>query len=78
MSSTTAMDSARTKSGSGTPSASPSGETATSPRAIAKAIFIEPDVSRQRELFAQCPEHLRKLVTSHVKIWRALDDTEIK
>jgi hypothetical protein len=42
------------------------------------AIFLELDVSRQRELFAQCPEHLRKLVRSHVRIWRALDDTEIK
>ena len=67
------MGSAKTKSGSETRSASPSGETATSPRAIAKAIFIEPDVSRQRAIFAQCPEHLRKLVRGHVRIWRALD-----
>jgi hypothetical protein len=56
----------------------PSGVEFTSPRATAMAIFLELDVSRQRELFAQCPEHLRKLVRSHVRIWRALDDTEIK
>ena len=55
----------------------PSGAQFTSPRACARAIFMEQDVSRQRDIFTQCPEHLRKLVRAHVRIWRALDDQRV-
>jgi len=67
LSSTTAMDSVRPKYDSETLSASPSGGTATSPRAYAAAIIALPTRAERAALLEQVPEHLRGLVERHVR-----------
>lgn len=49
-----------------------------SPRSIAASILAQSDVVRQRELFRQCPEHLRALVREHVRSSQALAEAKRK